>query len=176
MAKALTRRVGVSWDLWDTLICHSNKEDIKKIKSERVKLLSQHLGVNETFVEGVFNKKFYEGIEFISSPESIIEGLVDKHGALDADIKFIKQALSLKAIENAVIELAPNVFNALQELSANCNQVLISNTKWTSGDHLERVLGDNGVDHFFLKKCFSDQVGIVKPDPKIFENSWHGIV
>lgn len=66
--------------------------------------------------------------------------------------------------------LNPHTYDVLQQLKARGKLVgLICNTGLSPGSALRRFLSESGVVEYFDLLVFSDEVGVRKPDPQIFQ-------
>ncbi|TFG17873.1 MAG: HAD family hydrolase [Promethearchaeota archaeon] len=78
-------------------------------------------------------------------------------------------------LSNALISchppLTPDVDKAIEYAKLKGFKVgIVSNTGLTGGKSLRKVIDQYKILHFFDETAFSDEVGLQKPNPKIFEN------
>ncbi len=78
-------------------------------------------------------------------------------------------------VSNALISnrppMIPNVDKAIEYVKIKGFKAgIISNTGLTGGKSLRRIINQYNILHFFDETAFSDEVGLQKPNPKIFEN------
>ncbi|MBR9974961.1 MAG: HAD family hydrolase [Bacteroidetes bacterium] len=87
----------------------------------------------------------------------------------DAHARMITQ------IEDSILEgmpgLLPGCAEALAELAARVPLVLISDTAFSPGRVLRRVLEQHDIAGFFRDMVFSDETGVSKPHPMMFERA-----
>lgn len=78
-------------------------------------------------------------------------------------------------IEDSIIEgmpgLIPGCAEALETLARRVPLALISDTAFSPGRALRRVLAAHGVDRHFRSLIFSDETGVSKPHPRMFERA-----
>jgi putative hydrolase of the HAD superfamily len=66
-------------------------------------------------------------------------------------------------------DLAPNVAEALRRLEGRYRMGVISDTIFSPGRALRRLLADYDILKFFSAFVFSDEIGCAKPDPAVFD-------
>ena len=71
--------------------------------------------------------------------------------------------------------LLPGAADTLRSLSQNYRLALISDTAFSPGRVLRQVLEAHGVAQYFDFLAFSDEVGVSKPHPRIFEAALAGV-
>ena len=67
--------------------------------------------------------------------------------------------------------LAPGVAGALADLARRCRLGVISDTIFSTGRTLRRILDDEGILGYFDAFVFSDELGCSKPAPQTFETA-----
>jgi HAD superfamily hydrolase (TIGR01549 family) len=87
-------------------------------------------------------------------------------------LELLAAELSELGTEVEVIPVA-GVREALEHTAGHHN-VLVSNTRWTSGATLRKVLASELLVSRFAGFAFSDEVGVAKPNPEIFRLAWSG--
>lgn len=77
-----------------------------------------------------------------------------------------------KAFEESVLFFPPNlihsVWEALDRLSEKFTLAVISDTGFSPGNILRRLMYENVVLHYFSAFSFSDETGVAKPHPKAY--------
>jgi len=77
-----------------------------------------------------------------------------------------------KAFEDSVLvhppALLPGVKNALSELNKNHSLALISDTGFSPGSILLKLMQNEEIDQYFSSFSFSDETGVAKPNEKAF--------
>jgi HAD superfamily hydrolase (TIGR01549 family) len=103
----------------------------------------------------------------VSSNEEILEHLGTEFGwSLDPADQRLLTAWHAKKLEQAVPEPdLPQTLDALQALGLRLG--VISNTRWRRAWH-DRELAHHGVLAYFPVRIYSADLGIRKPDPRIF--------
>ncbi len=104
------------------------------------------------------------------SPFYQVQKLLDLLGI--QDVVIFKKVYD--AYINAVLQINPKLMNnaakALEHLKdKGCKISIISNTGKTPGDVLRLLLKEMGIFHFFDDMLYSDEVGVLKPHPLIFD-------
>lgn len=91
---------------------------------------------------------------------------------LDLDVPPDLHARTVARIEDSILEgmpeLLPGCADALAVLSARVPLALISDTAFSPGRVLRRVLAAHGVAEYFSAMVFSDETGVSKPHPRMF--------
>ena len=76
------------------------------------------------------------------------------------------------AFEALIIELPPDLVpgasETLRELSQRFTLAIVCDTAYTPGRTLRKLLDREGLTECFDHFCFSDEMGMSKPDPRIF--------
>lgn len=157
----------ISFDLWLTLI-RSNRE----FKIKRSELFNQLANSDVS--------KIIREIDIFCNKRSEDTGL---HIESTKIIKTILENLRIeedpekldKKIQELFLEDLPYLYDSetketLQELKENGIALyLVSNTGFIKGKTLESAMEKLGISSLFTHKIFSDEIGISKPNPKIFE-------
>jgi len=95
-------------------------------------------------------------------------GFLGLDGA-DPDLQAVVQEAFGRALETDPPVLYPHVPDVLARLQSEGYRIgLVSNTGRTWGRYLRRVQDRLGIGSYFDVRVFSDEVGVRKPDPRIF--------
>lgn len=94
---------------------------------------------------------------------------------LGIDVPADAHARMTTLIEDSILEglpgLLPGAADALSALSARVPLVLISDTAFSPGRVLRQVLERHGIAQHFRGMVFSDETGVSKPHPLMFERA-----
>lgn len=85
-------------------------------------------------------------------------------------INIVKQAFEDSVLVHPPT-LLPGAKNALNELSKNHSLALISDTGFSPGSILLKLMQRERIDHYFSSFSFSDETGVAKPHEKAFLTS-----
>jgi putative hydrolase of the HAD superfamily len=172
----------VTFDIWETLLFEEDGSDFQR-KNIRCRALVEalnRLNVNvsveqvEQALEGTVSSllKVWDRNRDVSHPEQI--RLFIKHlskGKIvlnDESINEVSRAYVLPLFE-APPYLNPDAQEALDWLKDHRKRIgIICNTGLTPGSALRRFLSDSGVAESFCTMIFSNEVGVRKPDRRIF--------
>jgi putative hydrolase of the HAD superfamily len=98
--------------------------------------------------------------------------------SIDADAQATDEVTL--AFEEGILKhppkLLPNVKEALQHLSKQHYLALISDTAFSPGRVLKRVMEQDGIAEYFSAFSFSDETGVSKPHPRAYEVALQGIL
>ena len=172
----------VSLDVWETLLFESDGANQRRADVRgrnlanalnRLNLQVSPETVSEAIAKMVSSMlKVWQENRDVSCIDQI--GLILKNvsmGSLDMRQDWVDELVSSYA--SSILEvrphLNPDARNTLKELKKrNVAIGLICNTGLTPGIGLRRFLAEEGVVRFFDFMLFSEEIGIRKPDPKIF--------
>ncbi|MFX1328227.1 MAG: HAD family hydrolase [Promethearchaeota archaeon] len=168
----------VTFDLWNTIFANRFYSDI------RLHYLNHFLKKNEIVlsfnkVKDAFNSTFH-----ISDLN--LEKINYRHIYTHERISNLFQVLDIKYSESQIKEIekdfeevmlnAPpplktGVKETLKELSPDFNIGLISNTGITPGRIIKKVFDIYDIQKYFQLTLFSDETGVYKPNPLMFETA-----
>lgn len=175
----------VTFDLWDTVIVDDSDEPkraekglLSKYLTRRElvwKFLEQHepidlkvVNVAYATADAAFRRVWYDHsftwsvsdrLEIVfkglgrTLPPREMEELVRLHEEMEFEIQ---------------PDLAPGIVEAIKELHGNYKLGVISDTIFSSGRVLRKLLKANDIEHYFDAFIFSDEVGCSKPDSRAF--------
>ncbi len=173
----------VTFDLWETLLFESDGDSNRRnsTRCNDVARAFSNLGltVSAEQVDAAMKKlidellTIWDGNVDISHIEQL--ELLVKHvsnGSLSLQPKWVQQLSSayVSPLFEVPPSLNPEAAEALQNLTDSARRIgLICNTGITPGFELGEFLDREGVLDYFDYGAFSDEIGIRKPDVRIFE-------
>lgn len=187
----------ISFDFWNTI--YDNRKESGERHKERVKFLQDALvrcGYNEFSdetgvlrIEGLFkfNWEYFDIIwkkehRTLNAKELLMVGLsyLSNHAPEGA----IKKEISLPSgefnqvtgfFEDVLLKYPPEYFTGvnevLPELAKKYKLGITSDTAYTSGRVLKKILEKDGLLECFSGFTYSDEMGCSKPDPNMFRNT-----
>ncbi|NLC08061.1 MAG: HAD family hydrolase [Syntrophomonadaceae bacterium] len=170
---------GITFDFWDTLFYLGDQFPI--FETKRVSRVMQSLKQvgwvipEETIAHELqairqytLDLQLQEGLDF--TPEEQIRELLSRIGVpqTEAIYRAVEPAYMAMFLEEAP-PLIDGAREALTALSPHLKIGLICNTGTSPGQVLRQLLKREKIDHFFKVLTFSNEVGVAKPNPKIFE-------
>ncbi len=172
----------VTFDLWETLLFEkdgaSQQRTIVRCKNLACALSKLGIKVTVEQVESALNKMICSLLEIWDKNKDVTYldqiNLIVKH-ASNGSVMLSEQ--SVEELSSAYISpvfevrpyINPDAQKVLQELESKNRLIgLICNTGLTPGSGLRRFLSDENMAEYFDVMTFSDELGIRKPDPKIF--------
>lgn len=170
----------VTFDLWFTLISHDETYD-GRIRESRIRGIIDALADNDIEAKRSTILKAYDDSERFLSERWASNRDVDSAEQLEillrcAGIDPLPEIVT--SVEppyvNAVLEVEPFLVEGAMEAleavrSAGLKTALISNTGRTPGKAMREVMKRMGILGFFDSTIFSNEVGYLKPDGRIFE-------
>jgi len=182
----------VTFDLWDTIIVDDSDEPKRTAKGllskyltrrELVwKFLKKHESINKEEVDAsyaatdaAFRKVWYdhnvtwqvdERLEIVlkgvgrTLPQEEMAELVRLHEEMELEIQ---------------PDLAPGIVKAIKELHGKYKLGVISDTIFSSGVVLRKLLQANDIEQYFDVFIFSDEMGYSKPDSRVFTAAAKGL-
>ena len=172
----------VSFDLWETLLLQGDgwgerrasarcrnlaetletlgvKVSVEKVNSALKKTISSLLKVWDT----------NRDVTHLDQIRLIVKHLFEDSAAVTDEWVSSLSSAYVSGFFEAPPYLNPDAYKILQWLKSQKMLVgLICNTGLTPGFGLQRFLEDQGVAEYFDVMIFSDEVGVRKPDPRIF--------
>lgn len=179
---------GITFDLWDTVFVDDSDEPRRAAQGLRPKrverrylvhrFLEQHEPISRELVDtaydtvdACFHKVWYEHnvtwrvrdrLSVVLAglrrelPESELAELVRLHEEMEVRLP---------------PDLAPGVREALADLRGNYRLAVVSDTVFSPGWALRKLLANEGLLELFDAFIFSDEVGCSKPAPAVFERA-----
>lgn len=176
MIKALTI------DLWETLIEDVNSNEVLRDElranfiieilripmEKKSQILKFFSDLNEVF------RHPDEENSWCIIPETQVEKLLTCYlnvSCSKEDFDRIVEYYKTVILENPPVLTEKSIPKILMRLSKKYTLALISNTGRTPGSVLLNILEMYGIRDYFTHFVFSDEIGIRKPDPRIFEHA-----
>lgn len=178
----------VTFDLWDTVFVDDSDEPKRKDQGllpkslERRRLfkqfLDEQLSVSEErllaaydTVDAAFRQVWYGHNRTWTVPERLnvlLKGLGrDLPRAELAELVRLHEEMELAVRP----DLAPGILEAIQGLQEHYRLGVISDTIFSPGRVLRKLLEDHGLFHSFSSFVFSDELGCSKPDSRMFSRA-----
>ena len=166
----------ITFDLWNTLFSNKSYSELRLKQFFHFLQERKILLPFDKFKE-VFNTKFhfsevtFEEIEFrhIFTKDRILRVLesIDVK-ILQSDIDILKGKFESEMLQDPP-PLKIAVKETLEALAPDYQIGLISNTGVTPGKTISKVLEEYNVLQYFDSTVYSDEIGLFKPHPKMFE-------
>ncbi len=174
----------ITFDLWDTIIVDNSDEKKRKItkEEERVVILSD-IVVN---YEAVSRRKLVQAIDKITAEfnhewkenyitwpvKDRVKRILDKLQIKISEVDLIRVVDKFESLElGHELDFAPNIKEVLSELSKEYQLGVISDTIFTPGKNLRKILSKKTILDNFDFCLFSDEFGASKPSRRIFEEA-----
>jgi len=182
----------VTFDLWDTIIVDDSDEPKRAAKGlsskhltrrERVReFLEKHEPITRELVDtsyaatdAAFRKVWYDH----SYTWSVDERLEIVLKGLGRTLPPGEMAELVRLHEEMELEvqpdITPGIVEALKGLHGKYKLGVISDTIFSSGRVLRKLLQANNIEQYFDVFIFSDEVGCSKPDPRAFKAAAKGL-
>ena len=170
----------ITIDFWNTVVDSRNGERRRAARNRAMAEVFERVGrpwdegeVAAAFAHSyeTFERRWHGEQRTMPADESL--GVIWHHLGIDVPEDAHRRMVTL--IEDSILEgmpgLLPGSAEALAALSARVPLVLISDTAFSPGRVLRRVLEAHGVARHFRGMMFSDEIGVSKPHPRIFERA-----
>jgi len=175
----------VTFDVWNTLLVHEFYDD--RVKLARIRCIGGALADAGLRVDGDGLSKAYE------HSEARLSSLwrQERDASLESHVAMFLEGLGLEATDRnkdvirepyarALLDFEPALVEGARETLAGLKEKgyrlgLISNTGRTPGVTIRFVLGRHGILEYFDSMVFSNEVGYVKPNRRIFERALEGL-
>ncbi|BAI63030.1 putative haloacid dehalogenase [Methanocella paludicola SANAE] len=175
----------VTFDVWNTLLVHEFYDDrVKLARVERIEKALDCAGFR--FSRDDLLKAYdYSEASLCSLWKDERDASLDGHVALfldglgleadeyHKDILRQPYADALLDFKPVMVEGAPDVLASLKKKGYRIG--LISNTGRTPGETIRRVLDGYGILKYFDATVFSNELGYIKPNRRIFERALSGL-
>jgi putative hydrolase of the HAD superfamily len=175
----------VTFDVWNTLLVHEFYDD--RVKHARIDRISRALTDAGHQINDGDVSKAYEYTEACLS--SLWKQ--ERDASLDGHVAMFLEGLGLEASDSnknilrepnakALLDFKPILVEEAKETLAVIKEKgyrvgLISNTGRTPGETIRLVLEGHGILEYFDSTAFSNEVGYVKPNKRIFETALDGL-
>lgn len=175
----------VTFDLWDTVIVDESDEPkraarglLSKFLTRRElvwKFLEKHepitrevVDVSYAATDAAFRKVWYDH-SFTWSVSQRLEVVLKGLGRTLPEEEMAELVRLHEEMEFEIQpDLAPGIVEAIKELHGNYKLGVISDTIFSSGRVLRKLLQANDIEQYFDVFIFSDEAGCSKPDPRTF--------
>lgn len=176
---------GITLDLWGTLLDdHPAPTDTVVFSEQRQQFLLEELrrhGIERTAEQvraayqhawDYFDSLWFQQIAFAAQ-----DGLAAMLRQLEAELPPESHARTVEFFENFNTQppLLPGVRDGVVQLAQKYPLALISDTAWTPGRVLRRILAGYDLLHCFKVFVFSGEVGHTKPHPEMFQRALSGL-
>ncbi|MBE0643025.1 MAG: HAD family hydrolase [Bacteroidetes bacterium] len=170
----------ITIDFWNTTV--DSRNGARRRQSRNLAMETAYRSVGKPFDEHAvaaafehsyqtFEKHWYGEQRTMGAAESL--QVIWDYLGLDVSEK--THADTVRRMEDSILEgmpaLLPGCSEALEALAAHAPLALISDTALSPGRVLRRVLEAHGVDRHFSAMIFSDETGVSKPHPRMFERA-----
>jgi putative hydrolase of the HAD superfamily len=173
----------VTFDLWETLLFESDGASLRRADVRcrnlaqalnnlgvKVSLKEMSAAVNETISSLMTIWDVNRDIGYIDQIRLIIKKV--SKDSLDPKQEWMNELVS--AYTSSILEVPPHLNpearKVLEGLKKRRKLIgLICNTGLTPGIGLRKLLANEGVTEYFNLMVFSEEIGIRKPDPRIFQ-------
>jgi HAD superfamily hydrolase (TIGR01509 family) len=164
----------VTFDLWDTLVYNRNYGEYRLPELKRILqtcgLALTDDEVNEAYMSGFRHSSRVipaEGYRHVETRE-IVDKALETIGYSSAETRDLLVKVYEEAILSDPPKLKEGVFEALEYVRGRYKVGLISVTGVSPGRIVREILRDHGILHYFDVLTFSDEVKLVKPNPRLF--------
>jgi len=183
---------GITFDLWDTVFIDDSDEPKRKAAGrptksiERRQLVHQFIGKHSPDLPELVNS-VYDAVD-----ATFKKVWHDLHvtWTVDERLELVLKGLNIKLPTSEKTELVrlheemelefrpdfvPNVHEALAALKEKYKLAVISDTIFSPGRTLRKLLDDEGLLDMFDVFIFSDEIGFSKPEAKVFHAASDGL-
>jgi HAD superfamily hydrolase (TIGR01509 family) len=167
----------ITIDFWNTVVDSRNGERRRAARNRAMADIYERIGrpwdeneVSAAFAHSyeTFERHWHGEQRTMRADESL--EVIWRH--LGVEVPPDAHARTVALIEDSILEglpgLLPGCAEALGALSRSTPLALISDTAFSPGRVLRRVLEAHGVDRYFRALVFSDETGVSKPHPLMF--------
>jgi len=176
---------GITLDLWGTLLDdHPAPTDTVVFSEQRQQFLREELrrhGIERTAeqVRAAYQHAwhYFDSLWFQQIAFDAQDGLKVMLRQLEAELPPESHARTVEFFENFNSQppLLPGVREAVTQLAQKYPLALISDTAWTPGRVLRRILAGHDLLHCFKVFVFSGEVGHTKPHREMFRRALSGL-
>lgn len=176
----------VSFDFWDTLAADDSDEEKRLAQGLFSKpqarlalwikeIQKTHPEISRAQIEAAFHQA-NERFQIIWKKEARTLPVDERyawmfsHLGIPRSPHYAEIVREIEEMETTIRpDPVPRLKETLQELSKRVKLAIISDTIHTPGRGLRKILSEWEVSSFFSVMIFSDEVGVSKPHPKVFE-------
>jgi len=168
----------VTIDFWNTIVDSSNGSERRRVRNAAVRDVYRHMGRpwNEDEVHDALRisyetfEKHWQGEQRTLSASECLHAAW-KHLDMTVDDDLHRRTVTV--FEDSILDGLPALLSGVREALAEITRIapiaLISDTAFSPGRVLRKVLERHGVLQYFTALIFSDEVGVSKPHPRIFD-------
>ena len=178
MVKRVDGIRAVTYDCWGTLL---KDRDWKGAWKKRLGALSAFLNIDENEADALLKDAWARHEEAWKQVESFGAGRMAAH-CLEARGVWDDESLQAltKEFEEASLEIGVEAVEGARETLSELRRAgirigLICDTGLTPGRIVRQMLEENALAEHIEVLCFSDEVGVPKPDSEIFEKALAGL-
>ncbi|MER3328947.1 MAG: HAD family hydrolase, partial [Candidatus Kapaibacterium sp.] len=172
----------ITIDFWNTLFDSVNHEGRYKYRNDIFLEEMKKLGINieETDLEKAIKESwlFFEDhwINKMRTPESSeLVRVIFSHLNIPNDKKAFDRIVT--SYEDSLFEHPPILIDGVKEmlpkLAEKYKLGLISDTGYSPGTHLRKLMADNDIIDYFTSFSFSNETGVSKPHERAFHTILH---
>lgn len=170
----------VSFDLWNTILSGKDSKNFKEFRFENLKKIFSRYGYElkkEDYYSSIdktwdifFNGEWLEK-RYTPTTSSSMRTFLSYLSIGNYPEKFFHEVVSFmeSSFTSSEVSFVENMDILIKRLSLDYELVLISDTGFTPGKYLREVLKKVGIFDYFSLLIFSDEMGVSKPDRRIFE-------
>lgn len=167
----------VTFDLWNTLVSGTNTDILRKMRiTELSKILKQNdFNILNNDIEQAFNDSWeyfmqeWQSRHYTPIASALMYRFFSVLNIEPNDECFIKVT---EYIETSLLDGENELINGIEELVFKLHKkyalAVISDTGYTPGRYLRVLLKDLNIYNVFDVFAFSDEIGVSKPDKRIF--------
>tara|TARA_Y100000588_G_C14199078_1_gene901615 strand:- start:575 stop:1306 length:732 start_codon:yes stop_codon:yes gene_type:complete len=173
---------GITFDLWNTLLVSEpggvevRQSVWQEVIDERGLNISSDLLLSVLEMLPVrFDIEWRAGRQYTAK-----EALEDAFNVFGQEITDKDREVLAETFDKASFALEVNIVEGVDQVLAylvkkGIKTAIVSDTSLSAGRHLRFYLKKFGVDHHITSFAFSDEVGVYKPDKKIFHHALKGM-
>jgi putative hydrolase of the HAD superfamily len=170
----------ITIDFWNTIVDSRNGSLRRAARNRAMEDVYHRLGKpwNEEEVSAAYDhsyktfERYWLGEQRTLSADESLHVIWEYLGF---DVPSALHASTVSRIEDSILDgmpgLLPGCAEALETLSRHTPLALISDTAFSPGRALRRVLESHGVDRYFSAMIFSDETHVSKPHRRMFERA-----
>lgn len=168
----------VTFDFWNTLAQDSEPVKVRELSAGRMIQVLKKEGY--TFrpeqMHNAFAKarevcyRYQEDMGLDFTPEEQVEWILNY---LNIEVSRGTNSLLVNGYTTSLLDMPPRFYNGVKDILARLKTryklAIICNTGRTPGWVIKELLAREGMERLFDVTIFSNEIGIAKPNPKIFE-------
>jgi putative hydrolase of the HAD superfamily len=172
----------VTFDCWDTLLiddhcCESKQEEYLQAVLQKKGFQLNLDDLNDAFqLEDKLRREYVVKHRKTKSAMQRLETVLE---LLEISLPLSEMAAAADYCDKIALEFRPSVVpkvrEALATLARDYRLAVICNTGWHSAETIKDLLAGHDLSNFFDCFSFSDEIGVAKPHPRIFEMTLEGL-